>query len=326
MKKSFLRFGTPCLDHPPAPAGTGPAERILADGPVTLLHPRPAEGKAVPAVKVGDRVKAGQPLALYGGPDYVTAPLDGRVSALRPVSGSFGRMSTAVTIAPADDPAFDEEFAAVRSAPTLAGAMAFLAQLPGRPGLGRLRYFFSPLALVDLIAVLPYFLSFLAVDMRFLRALRMLRLLRIAKFGRYSETLALFARVMRHKREELVITGLLMLVLIVLSASLMYFAEHEAQPDKFPDIPTTAWWAVVTLTTVGYGDVFPVTALGKLFASAVAIFGIAMFALPAGIVSSGFVEKYMEARKSRTCPHCGKSLEEAPTSATSVEDDAGRRS
>ena len=182
--------------------------------------------------------------------------------------------------------------------------------LYARAGLGRLRYFFSPLALIDLIAVLPYFLSFLAVDMRFLRALRMLRLLRIAKFGRYSETLALFARVMRHKKEELVITSLLMLILIILSASLMYFAEHEAQPDKFPDIPTTAWWAVVTLTTVGYGDVFPVTGLGKLFASCVAIFGIAMFALPAGILGASFSEEMRRDKPAaKACPHCGQPLD-----------------
>ncbi|MDP2432420.1 MAG: hypothetical protein Q8O33_10325 [Pseudomonadota bacterium] len=82
-----------------------------------------------------------------------------------------------------------------------------------------LALFLYPLALVDLIAVLPYFLSFWAVDMRFLRALRLLRLFRIAKFGRYSETLALFSRVMRHKKEELIITSLLMLILIILSAS-----------------------------------------------------------------------------------------------------------
>lgn len=178
-----------------------------------------------------------------------------------------------------------------------------------RPLLGRLRYAFSPLALVDLLAVLPYFLSFLAVDMRFLRALRLLRLLRIAKLGRYSEALALFGRVMRHKKEELLITSLLMLVLIVLSASLMYFAEHEAQPDKFPDIPSTAWWAVVTLTTVGYGDVFPITGLGKLFASFVAIFGIAMFALPAGILGASFSEEMRRERPARVCPHCGQPLE-----------------
>jgi len=178
-----------------------------------------------------------------------------------------------------------------------------------RPVLGRLRYFFTPLALIDLIAVLPYFLSFLALDMRFLRALRLLRLLRIAKFGRYSETLALFARVMRHKKEELVITSLLMGILIILSASLMYFAEHDAQPDKFPDIPTTAWWAVVTLTTVGYGDVFPITGLGKLFASFVAIFGIAMFALPAGILGASFSEEMRRDRPDKVCPHCGKPLE-----------------
>ncbi len=178
-----------------------------------------------------------------------------------------------------------------------------------RPILGRLRYFFSPLALVDLIAVLPYFLGFLAVDMRFLRVLRLLRLLRIAKFGRYSEALALFGRVMRHKKEELLLTGLLMMILIILSASLMYFAEHDAQPDKFPDIPTTAWWAVVTLTTVGYGDVFPVTGLGKLFASFVAIFGIAMFALPAGILGASFSEEMRRDQSAKVCPHCGQALD-----------------
>jgi len=175
-----------------------------------------------------------------------------------------------------------------------------------RPILGRLRYVSSPMALVDLIAVLPYFLSFLSVDMRFLRALRLLRLLRIAKFGRYSEALGLFARVMRHKKEELLITSLLMLILIVLSASLMYYAEHDAQPGKFPDIPSAAWWAVVTLTTVGYGDVYPITALGRLFASFVAIFGIAMFALPAGILGASFGE---EMRRDRRCPHCGEPLD-----------------
>jgi voltage-gated potassium channel len=203
--------------------------------------------------------------------------------------------------------AFETFSVAVFSLEYLARFWACTSQpVYARPVLGRLRYAFSPLALVDLIAVLPYFLSFMAVDMRFLRALRLLRLLRIAKFGRYSETLALFGRVMRHKKEELVITSLLMLILIILSASLMYFAEHDAQPEKFPDIPTTAWWAVVTLTTVGYGDVFPVTGLGKLFASFVAIFGIAMFALPAGILGASFSE---EMRRERRCPHCGESLE-----------------
>jgi len=176
------------------------------------------------------------------------------------------------------------------------------------PFLGRLRHGFTPLALVDLIAVLPFYLSFMTVDMRFLRALRLLRLFRLAKLGRYSETLGLFARVMRHKKEELVITSMLMLILIILSASLMYYAEHDAQPDQFPDIPSTAWWAVVTLTTVGYGDVYPVTGLGKLFAALVAVFGIAMFALPAGILGASFSEE-MRRGEAKRCPHCGKLLE-----------------
>jgi Na+-translocating ferredoxin:NAD+ oxidoreductase subunit C len=136
--RSFLSIGAPCVTHPPAPRGIYQAEPIAAEGPVTLLHPRPAEIKAVPAVKVGDPVRTGQPLALYGGGDYVTAPLTGRVTALRSVSGTYGRRWTAVTIAPDPVETPDEGFAAVRSAPTLAGAMAFLAQVPGKPGLARL--------------------------------------------------------------------------------------------------------------------------------------------------------------------------------------------
>lgn len=175
------------------------------------------------------------------------------------------------------------------------------------PVLGRLRYALTPLALIDLLAVLPSLLVFMAIDLRFLRALRLFRLLRIAKLGRYSEALAMIGRVLRRKKEELFISSLLMLMLIVLSASLMYFAEHDAQPDKFPDIPTAAWWAVVTLTTVGYGDVYPVTVLGKLCASLVAMFGIAMFALPAGMLGAAFSEEM--SRHERHCPHCGKSLD-----------------
>ena len=139
--RSFLSFGAPCIEHPPAPPGIHVVESIEATGPLTLLHPRPGEDRALPAVKIGDTVKAGQPLALYAGADYVTVPVTGRVTALRAVNGSYGRRSTAVTIA-ADpdesDASADEGFAAVAAAPTLAGALAFLAQVPGRPNLGRL--------------------------------------------------------------------------------------------------------------------------------------------------------------------------------------------
>jgi electron transport complex protein RnfC len=135
--RSFFRLGTPCVEHPPAPGGIYHAEPIAAGGPLTLLHPRPAERKAVPAVKVGDPVKGGQPLALYDGPDYVTAPVGGRIAALKPVTGSYGRASTGVVLTPDPEDTADEGFAAVCREPSLEGAMRFLAQVPGLPRLER---------------------------------------------------------------------------------------------------------------------------------------------------------------------------------------------
>lgn len=177
------------------------------------------------------------------------------------------------------------------------------------PVFGRLRFILKPMAIIDLLAILPFYLTFFTADMRFMRALRLFRILRVAKFGRYSSSFQLFGRVFRSKKEELFITVMVMLLLVVMSASFMYFAENEAQPDKFSDIPTTMWWAVVTLTTVGYGDVFPITPLGKVLAMMIAALGVGMCALPAGILGAGFVEEIQKqkARKT-TCPHCGEEI------------------
>ena len=167
------------------------------------------------------------------------------------------------------------------------------------------------MSLVDLIAILPFFLSFFAFDLRFLRTIRLFRLFRVLKFVRYSESLKLFGKVIRRKKEELVVTATIMFVLVILTSSFIYLAEHEAQPDKFTDIPTSMWWAIVTLTTVGYGDVFPVTPMGKVFAAFIAILGIGMFALPTGILGASFVEEMekMKVKEKPSCPHCGKELE-----------------
>ncbi len=175
------------------------------------------------------------------------------------------------------------------------------------PVFGRLRFMARPLVIIDLLAVLPFYLTFFTADMRFLRALRLFRIFRVAKLGRYSSSFRLFGRVILSKKEELFITVMVLLLLVVMSASVMYFAENEAQPDKFPDIPSTMWWAVVTLTTVGYGDVFPVTPLGKLLAMVIAVLGVGMFALPTGILGAGFVEEIQKRKTAKTiCPHCGE--------------------
>lgn len=175
---------------------------------------------------------------------------------------------------------------------------------------GRLKFVFSPMALIDLAAILPFYLpAFLSVDMRVLRALRLLRLLRMLKLGRYSRAMQDIAAVFRAKKEELVITISVVLVLLVLTSSAMYYVENNAQPEAFSSIPAAMWWAVAALTTVGYGDAYPVTILGKLLGAGVAILGIGMFALPAGILASGFTEVFEQSRGgNQTCPHCGKDI------------------
>ncbi len=173
---------------------------------------------------------------------------------------------------------------------------------------GRARFAVSPLALVDLLAILPFYLSFISFDLRIIRILRIFRLLRVVKAARYSKTLRIFIKVLARAKTELLFTLFLMGILLLVSSSLMYFAEHEAQPAAFSSIPAAMWWSIATLTTVGYGDIYPVTGLGKLLASFIAIFGIGMFALPTGVLGAAFLEEVRSGRKLSHCPHCGKAL------------------
>ncbi len=171
---------------------------------------------------------------------------------------------------------------------------------------GRMRYLFSPLSLVDLLAVAPFYLPVFGIDLRFVRTFRFLRILRAAKMGRYSRAVRTLGRVVAAKRDELVAAFLVIALLLIVAASFMFFIEHDAQPDKFSSIPETMWWAVSTLTTVGYGDVYPITPLGKTLASIIAILGIGLFALPTGILGAGFVEEMRAHREEgRRCPACG---------------------
>lgn len=180
---------------------------------------------------------------------------------------------------------------------------------------GRLRYAATPLVLVDLAAVLPLWLTFGGLNLQYVRLLRLFRLLRIAKFARYSAALQLMGRVFLRKKEELLSTLGLLLMLLLFASSLIYFLEHDAQPEEFSSIPATMWWGVATLTTVGYGDLCPVTPAGRLLASVIAVLGIGLFALPAGLLGAAFLEE----RESRvappcTCPHCGETLGRGPLS------------
>lgn len=158
------------------------------------------------------------------------------------------------------------------------------------PVRGRLRFAMKFLVLVDLLAILPFYLAALGIglDLRFLRALRLVRLFRMLKLARYSDAMEKFVEVLKERREKLVIAFSANLVLLMVSSSAMYLVEHPTQPEAFPSIPETMWWGVITLTTVGYGDVVPITILGQLVGAVVAILGIGMFALPAALIATGF--------------------------------------
>ena len=189
------------------------------------------------------------------------------------------------------------------------------------PVLGRLRFAVTAFALVDLLAIVPFYLPMLiSFDLRFVRVLRLFRLFRLFKIGRYSESLRIVGNVLKSKKEEIAIAVFVALILLILASSLMYFVEHDDQPEAFPSIPATMWWGVTTLTTVGYGDVHPVTAEGKLIGTIVAVLGIGLFALPAGILASGFAEEMQKRRGiRRICPHCGKDTDELGEASTSSD-------
>ena len=218
------------------------------------------------------------------------------------------------------------------------------------PGRARLKYVFSAMAIIDLLAILPFYFELAhslllmfginaMVDLRFIRVLRLMRLLRIFKLNRYSNSMKLISTVLKDEKEKLAITIFMTTILLVLASALIYTVEHESQPEAFPNIISSMWWAIATLTTVGYGDVYPVTAMGKMLAGVIAILGIGLVALPTGILSSSFVNKIGEEEEEETreiikhskdeivaavkehdhnsrhavinyCPHCGKHLGE----------------
>lgn len=178
-----------------------------------------------------------------------------------------------------------------------------------RPILGRVKAAFSGLMLIDLLAILPFYLPFMSVDLRSIRSLRMFRVFRIAKVTRYSKAMQTLGRVFWSRRSELAVAGYAVVVVLILSSSLMYYVENETQPEAFSSIPRAMWWTVATITTVGYGDVYPLTPMGKLLGSIIAFMGIGMFAVPTGILGAGFLDEIRPRKRTREkCPHCGKEL------------------
>ncbi len=206
------------------------------------------------------------------------------------------------------------------------------------PVRGRLRFMRTPFAVIDLVAILPFFLPFFVADLRHVRAIRLFRLFRIFKMARYSEAMRTLGRVLTLKKVELFISLFSLLILLIFSSTMIYYVEHDAQPEEFSSIPAAMWWGIVTLATVGYGDVYPITPAGKFIGALVILVGIGMFALPAGILASGFVEvldgrkgserdegvREVEVGAAVICPCCGKRIDTPASVKTEGRGGAGQ--
>ena len=182
----------------------------------------------------------------------------------------------------------------------------------------RVKYVFSFMAIIDLLSILPFYLPFFFnVDLRVLRALRLVRLLRIFKANRYTHAIQKVLFVIKNKSTDLISSIFVIFILMLISSVLMYSVESPVQPEVFKNGFSGLWWAVATFTTVGYGDIYPITSVGRFLSAIIALLGIGLVAVPTGIVTSGFMEASSKEEdddnsqqdEKHFCPYCGKNLD-----------------
>ena len=174
------------------------------------------------------------------------------------------------------------------------------------------------MALIDLVSILPFYLPFVFnVDLRILRTLRLFRLLRIVKVNRYTYAIQKVLEVIKNKSTELISSIFVIFILMLISSVLMYSVESPVQPEVFKNGFSGLWWAVATFTTVGYGDIYPITDIGRFFSAIIALLGIGLVAVPTGIITSGFMEANSNEETAKDsleeqkhfCPYCGKNID-----------------
>ncbi len=182
---------------------------------------------------------------------------------------------------------------------------------------------FSPFGIIDLLAILPYYLPELFPSgMIALRALRAVRILRLFRINKYYDSLAVIALIVKKKRGQLMSSLFIIIVMMLASALTMYSVEHEAQPAVFDNACTSIWFVVSNISTIGFGDIYPITFLGRALSILITFLGIGLVAIPTGIISAGFVEqisiakraeeherKRKQAEEKHYCPYCGKKLD-----------------
>lgn len=176
---------------------------------------------------------------------------------------------------------------------------------------GRIGFMLTPMAVIDLLAILPFYIAAMGFDLRFVRILRVFRLFRMFKIVRYISALRIIRNVFKAKKEELVISLVFILFILLIVSCIMFYIEKDVPDSPFTSIPVTMWWGVATLTTVGYGDIYPLTPMGRFLGGIIAILGIGLFALPTGILAAGCADEISRTREAENegiCPTCGQPL------------------
>lgn len=205
----------------------------------------------------------------------ITAILETEITLRAPYANLFGAIEVAIGLV------FALEY-----------VLRFWAVVEAKPNanplVSRLKFIFSFDGMFDLLIILSTLLPFITANLLILRLFRLVRVMRIAKLGRMSRAFLSLSEAVRSRRYELLLTLYLAIGLLVLGATAMYWVEGPIQPDKFGSIPRSLWWAVITMTTIGYGDVYPITSIGKVIASLVAMAGIGLIAMPTGILAAAF--------------------------------------
>lgn len=156
--------------------------------------------------------------------------------------------------------------------------------------LSKIKDIFRPMMIVDFLAVFPYYLSFITVNTVFLRILRIVRILRIAKLARYTSAFDKIKKSFTDKKDEIIVTAAIFFIGLTIASIAIYFAENQTGNPNFASIPSSFWWSVVTFTSVGYGDTYPITTLGKFIGAFTAIMGIGLHALLIGVIGAAFID------------------------------------
>ncbi|ERP97787.1 hypothetical protein Q669_21515 [Labrenzia sp. C1B10] len=173
--------------------------------------------------------------------------------------------------------------------------------------IGRLRYVLTPAAIIDLLSILPLLLTFFGTEAFLLRLFRLLRILRVARLGRFSRAFEAISTALHSRRYELIMSAGIAGMLLLFSSTILYMIEGDTQPETFGSIPRTMWWSIATLTTVGYGDVYPKTSLGQFFAGLTAITGIGLIAMPTGVLAAAFSDAIQMQQRKKVHKQGGKS-------------------